>query len=85
MINKEQLDIEYKKYKELYLKIKNQKDMIDGCLNRIAVSDNEKEVERYYNCLINHSIKEYKDNARKAHKQWIIYDNLFNEYVKGKK
>lgn len=88
MTKLEQLKIdmkqEYDKYKSLYRTLSNQKDMIDGCLNRIAISDDEQEVERYYNALINHSINEYKDTARKTHRQWLVYNNLFDEYAKVK-
>lgn len=58
--------------------------MINGCLNRIAVSDDENEVDRYYNVLINHSIKEYKDICREAHKQFLVYKKIFNEYCMSK-
>ena len=88
MTKLEQLKIdlqnEYDKYNTLYRTLTNQKDMIDGCLNRIAISDDEQEVERYYNALINNSIKEYKDTARKTHQQWLAYDKIFNQYVKEK-
>lgn len=88
MTKLEQLKIdmqnEYKKYINLYVKLNNQKDTIDGMLNRIAVSDDEEEVERYYNALINESIKEYKEKARECHRQWLVYEKLFNEYVKEK-
>ena len=75
---------EYQKYNQLHIKLSNQKDMINGCLNRIAVSDDEEEVERYYNDLINRSIKEYKELARKCHKQWLNYEKIFDKYVKEK-
>lgn len=76
---------EFEKYKKLQNELNNRHDMIVGCLNRIAVSDDEKEVERYYNDLINRSIKEYKDKARECHKQWLVYDEIFEEYAKEKK
>ena len=60
---------EYEKYKNLSNIKSNKSDTINGCLNRIAVSDNEQEVERCYNNLINYYIKEYKDIARECHKQ----------------
>lgn len=88
MTKLEQLKIdmknEYQKYKQLYKELCNKSDTITGCLNRIAVSDDEEEVERYYNNLINRSIKEYKEKARECHRQWLVYEKLFNEYVKEK-
>ena len=88
MTKLEQLKIdmqkEYDNYKFLYAKLCNKKDMINGCLNRIAVSDDEQEVERYYNSLITCSIKEYKDIARSCHQQWLVYKKLFDEWVKVK-
>lgn len=82
---KTEMDKEYKKYKELKIKADNQRDMIDGSLNRIAISDNEEEVERQYNALITYSIKEYRKLSRESHKQWVIYDEKFEEYCKEKK
>ena len=88
MTKLEQLKIdmqnEYKKYINLYVKLHNQKDTIDGMLNRIAVSDDEEEVERYYNTLIDRSIKEYREKGRECHRQWLVYEKLFNKYVKEK-
>lgn len=88
MTKLEQLKIdmqnEYQKYNQLYKELCNQKDMINGCLNRIAVSDDEEEVERYYNTLIDRSIKEYREKGRECHRQWLVYEKLFNEYVKEK-
>lgn len=88
MTKLEQLKIdmqnEYQKYNQLHIELTNQKDMINGCLNRIVVSDDEEEVERYYNALINESIKKYKEKGRVCHRQWLVYEKLFNEYVKEK-
>lgn len=88
MTKLEQLKIdmqnEYQKYQQLYKESCNKSDTITGCLNRISVSDDEEEVERYYNNLINRSIKEYKEKARECHRQWLIYNKVFNEYVKEK-
>ena len=81
---KEKMQEEYTKYKNLHIQLENKKDMINGCLNRIAVSDDENEVERMYQALLKYNIAEYKDIARKAHQQWLVYDKIFNEYVKEK-
>lgn len=74
----------YKNYEQINKIKNNQYDMIIGCLNRISVSDDENEVERYYNALINHSIKEYKETARKAHQKFKIYSNILDEYCEEK-
>lgn len=74
----------YNKYYDLHKKTMNQKDTIDGCLNRIAVSDEEEEVERYYNALINRSILEYKKIARECHNAWIEYEAKWDEWRKVK-
>lgn len=79
------LDSEYRKYRELSIKLSNIRDMIDGCLNRIAISDDEEEVLRYYNNLISFSIKDYKDHARITHNQWLVYKKLFDVYLLEKK
>ena len=88
MTKLEQLKIdmqnEYQKYHQVHIELTNQKDTIDGMLNRIAVSDDEEEVERYYNTLIDRSIKEYKEKGRECHRQWLVYEKLFNEYTKEK-
>lgn len=75
---------EFQKYKELKIKSDNQRDMIEGSLNRIAISDNEEEVERQYNALIQYSINQYRKLSRESHNQWIIYDKIFEEYYKEK-
>lgn len=74
----------FKDYEQISKTKDNQFDMIIGCLNRISVSDDENEVERYYNALINYSIKNYKEIARKTHQKWVVYDNIFNEYCEEK-
>lgn len=74
----------FKDYKQISITKNQQYDMIIGCLNRISVSNDENEVERYYNDLLNHSIKEYKEIARKTHQKWVVYDNIFNEYCEEK-
>lgn len=74
---------EFKIFKDLNNELSNKKDMIIGCLNRISVSDNEEEVERLYNTLINYSIKDYKNYARECHKQWVVYENLLYKYHRG--
>ena len=81
---KEKMQEEYTKYKNLHIQLGNKKDMINGSLNRIAISDSEEEVERLFNYLLSNSIKEYKDIAREAHQQWLVYEKIFNEYVKEK-
>lgn len=75
---------EYEKYNKMYITLSNEKDMINGCLNRIAVSDNEEEVERLYNQLISHSITEYKNIARECHNQFSIYEKVLDEYREEK-
>ena len=74
----------YEDYKQISITKNSQYDMIIGCLNRISVSDNENEIERDYNALLNHLIKEYKEIARKTHQKWIVYKNIFNEYCEEK-
>ena len=70
----------FQDYEQLKFLKKHQYDMIIGCLNRISVSDDENEVERYYNALISYSIKEYKETARKTHQKFVVYDKIFDEY-----
>lgn len=74
----------YEDYNQMEITKINQYDMIIGYLNRISVSDDENEVERCYNALLNHSIKEYKEIARKTHQKWVVYKNIFNEYCEEK-
>lgn len=67
----------YNKYYDLHNKKLKIKETIDGCLAKIGSSYNEKEVEKYYNILINKTILEYKNIAREAHKAWDEYFNLW--------
>ena len=88
MTKLEELKIKMEKafedYKQISITKNSQYDMIIGCLNRISVSDNENEIERCYNALLNHLIKEYKEIARKTHQKCIVYKNIFNEYCEEK-
>lgn len=75
----------YDEYHEKYVIANNHYDMIIGCLNRMSVSDDENEVERYYDNLIHRSINEYKEKARKSHQYFKIYDKIFREYIEEKR
>ena len=63
----------YEKYESLHRTRVHKRDMIDGLLNRISISDDEEEVERHYKTLMNYSIPDYLKHSRITHK-------AFNEY-----
>ena len=75
----------FDEYHEKKVIANNHYDMIIGCLNRMSVSDDEDEVERYYKNLINNSIYEYKEKARTSHQYFKIYDKAFRKYVEEKR
>ena len=75
----------YNKYYDLHNKKQNMKDTINGCLNRIAVSDDEVEVDRLYNTLISRYILEYKNIARECHNAWNEYHDKWLKWVEVKK
>ena len=63
----------YEIYESLHRTKVGKRDMIDGLLNRIAISDDEEEVERHYKTLMTYSIPDYVKHSRITHK-------AFNEY-----
>lgn len=64
----------YQKYNESQKDSDFQRGMIDGLLNRIAVSDNEDEVENAVKILIENYIPKYKEKAREAHKAFVEFN-----------
>lgn len=79
------LDNQYQLYKEASSKFNNKRLEIIGCLNCISTSNDENEVTSCCKLLINNLIAEYVVLSRNSYREWIIYNDLFHEYMKFKK
>lgn len=71
----------YVKFKKLNNSLKNIKSLIRISLNRIELAYDDEEVEHYY-CDLLDRLYEYKERSLECHKQSLVYDSLYNEYLK---
>ena len=75
----------YQKYKEKSNEATGMRNLINGALNRIAISDSEEEVERVFKILIEEHIPKYKQVAREAYYTFTEYNKqLIKEYIELK-
>lgn len=78
-IESDEIGLLHQNYTTLYNKLENKRSMIDGTLNRIAVTDDEEqELPRLLESL-KYEIRDYITIARETHDAFIKFDTAWRE------
>lgn len=63
----------YEDYQKVKIEQNNIRDLIDGALNRISVTDDENERNNRV-IEVNHLVLKYKDLSIECHKVWVGFN-----------